>query len=628
MKWSLKNRFLLPTVALMVIGLGISSTAFFFKSKDALYNAITAQINQLSKTTNDLTEFWIDGRKMDLETWSQQKIYRTVLDDGFVGKAARKSANNQFAALLKTYGFYENLMVAQLSGEIVAAADPSVIGKSNIKDRDYFQKIVGGEEIAVSKVIKSRGTGKPVFVIAVPLKKKNAVAGVLFGVVSLNKFSEQFVESVKIGESGYAYILNADGIVIAHPNHDLIMNLDVNTLSFGSELLGVKSGVMEYVFKGEEKIVSLQTTEGLGWTVAVGANTDELMAPVRSMRNIALVLGAVIVFAAVFLILMVVRGTVNPLNRAVRGLTRNAEQVGSAASQVASASQSLASGSSEQAASLEESSASLEEMAAMTRQNAENAGQADHLMNETREVVHSATDAMSQLSQSMMAITESSEETSKIIKTIDEIAFQTNLLALNAAVEAARAGEAGAGFAVVADEVRNLAMRAAEAAKSTSQLIEGTDKRIREGSELVSLTDEAFSKVTVSADKVGELVGEIAAASKEQAEGISQVNRAVTEMDKLTQQNAASAEESASASEEMSAQAEEMMNLITQLKTLVEGRLEEGSEPSRSGPRRTKNARAGKKAGARIDAKPAKKTSQEVDPEKLLPLEDAEFSDF
>jgi len=171
----------------------------------------------------------------------------------------------------------------------------------------------------------------------------------------------------------------------------------------------------------------------------------------------------------------------------------------------------------------------------------------------------------------MDEISKASDETSKIIKTIDEIAFQTNLLALNAAVEAARAGEAGAGFAVVADEVRNLAMRAADAAKNTAELIEGTVKKVGDGTNLVNTTNEAFGKVAVSASKVGELVAEIASASNEQSQGISQVNTAVTEMDKVVQQNAANAEESASASEEMNAQAEQMKSMVNELGELVGG---------------------------------------------------------
>ena len=332
------------------------------------------------------------------------------------------------------------------------------------------------------------------------------------------------------------------------------------------------------------------------------------------------------VMAALVLGIFITRSINRALSHVIAGLNDGAQEVASAASQVSGAAQSLAEGSSEQAASIEETSSSMEEMSSMTKRNADNAQQANALMNEARQVVIAANESMGHLTGSMGEITKASEETSKIIKTIDEIAFQTNLLALNAAVEAARAGEAGAGFAVVADEVRNLAMRAADAAKNTANLIEGTVKKVKDGSDLVCRTNEGFKKVADSSAKAADLVAEISAASSEQAQGIGQINTAVSELDKLTQQNAANAEESASASEEMSAQAETMKSMVDELQSMVGGSSKAKKADSLRGQHAQKSAKSHKTISSAINKFKSKTGSAKKSPksvaEAVIPLDD------
>ena len=329
----------------------------------------------------------------------------------------------------------------------------------------------------------------------------------------------------------------------------------------------------------------------------------------------------------------IVRGVNKVLAQVVDDLSEGAEQVSSAAGEVSGSSQSLAQGASEQAASLEETSASSEEMASMTRKNAENSQQAAQHMSEVSDRVAEANQTLDGMMLSMQEIGASSSKISKIIKVIDEIAFQTNILALNAAVEAARAGEAGMGFAVVADEVRNLAQRSAQAARDTAALIEESILKSTEGSAKLGEVAASIHAITDGANRVKTLVDEVDASSKEQAQGIEQISKAVAQMDQVTQQTAANAEESASASEELNAQSQALMAVVRQLQALV------GSASSRPAAslkqpaaKRLSNARS-----AQISARHAVTSLPHRNPQAVLagtragaefPLDDSEFKEF
>ncbi len=297
----------------------------------------------------------------------------------------------------------------------------------------------------------------------------------------------------------------------------------------------------------------------------------EAEATASNTNKIIVVSVVVIILMSLGITLLFTRSVVNQIKSSIASLTRSGDQVSTASEQIASSSQTLASGTAEQASSLEETSASLEEMAGMTRQNSDNAKQANSLSGDASSGAEKGMAAMQKMSEAMIGIKKSSDETAKIIKVIDEIAFQTNLLALNAAVEAARAGEAGKGFAVVAEEVRNLAMRSSEAAKDTGGLIEESQKSaddgVRSSEELLTV----FKEVSEGINKVTNLVSEVAAASEEQTKGVEELNTAAGQMDQITQQNAANAEESSGASEELAGLAQELQNAVRDLVKVVDG---------------------------------------------------------
>ena len=481
---------------------------------------------------------------------------------------------------------------------------------------------------------------EPCGFIAQPVVHGDKVEIIVALQLSLGAINKIMQQREGMGETGETYLVGSDKLMrsdsfLDPTNHSVKASFakpstgNVDTEAAREALSGKEDAKIIINYNGNP-VLSAFTPLKVGettWALIAEIDESEAFAAVNTIKWLIIVITIISIVAIIAIAWLITRSITKPINTITHGMDEGANQVASAAGQVSSASQSLAEGSSEQAASIEETSSSMEEMSSMTKKNAENAGHANNLMQEANQVVGTANESMEKLTTSMKDISKASEETQKIIKTIDEIAFQTNLLALNAAVEAARAGEAGAGFAVVADEVRNLAMRAADAATNTSELIEGTMKKVSDGSELVASTNEAFSKVAESAGKVGELVAEISEASNEQSSGIEQVNTAINEMDKVVQQNAANAEESASASEEMSAQAETLKDYVGDLVALVTGKKQNGMQKPVDS--HIKHIAVKPEPATRRDKKALPPKTKEVKPDQVIPFDDDDdFEDF
>jgi methyl-accepting chemotaxis protein len=292
MKLSMRNKFLLPTIALIVIALAISSLVSYYTSKQSLEELAVAQLTQAAETSMNLINMWVKDRKLDVFNWSKQKVYVSASSSSFVGKSARKSANRQLAELAKSYGYYENIVLADPTGQIIAASSERIIGKINLADRGYFKGSMQGKQV-MSPVLVSKDSKSPIFVIANPVRSKGKVVAVLAGVVSLGKFNSQHIDKIKVGESGYGFMTNAKGVMLAHPVKENVLKLDLNDLDFGPRMLSTKNGVMHYTYQGVDKITALRTMPSTGWLVGVNAATAELLAPAEQVGMLNLIIGLI-----------------------------------------------------------------------------------------------------------------------------------------------------------------------------------------------------------------------------------------------------------------------------------------------------------------------------------------------
>ena len=645
---------ILPFAVIALLSLNKASDTITMQA----YNQLTAiQAIKTSQISNYFTERMGDASVLAgnptvaeaLENFSAAFEAENDKVGGDLWNAVEEEYSEWLTQYNNEYGYYD-LFLIHSDGAIcytVAAesdmgmnATGSVLSSSSLGK--CFKNALNGVAMADFQPY-APSNGDPCSFVGAPVKKDGKTIGVVALQLPLGAINAIMQERTGMGETGETYLVGSDKLMrsdsfLDPANHTVNASFanpgkgSVNTDATSEALSGKTDAKIITDYNGNPVLSAFAPLKvgDLTWAIIAEIDESEAFATVKSLKAMMMIIGLIGIAGIILTAVWMTRSITKPVNKVIEGLTDGANQVTSAAGQVSSSSQSLAEGTSEQASSLEEVSSSLEEMTSMTKQNAENAKQADSMADDTSVAAEKGSLSMQNMEDAINKIKESSDETAKIIKTIDEIAFQTNLLALNAAVEAARAGEAGMGFAVVAEEVRNLAQRSAEAAKDTAELIEGSQTNTENGVRMTKEVSEILKEIAGSSKKVKQLVSEVSSASEEQAQGIEQVNTAITQMDKVTQSSAANAEESASASEELSAQAVDLNNMVEVLINIVGGSSSNGNGAGMIKGRPSAKIAAAPKKQSKVHAMLNKKNTPVTvsSNEDFIPLDDSDFEEF
>jgi len=584
MSLSLQKKLIIGSLALVsipLIALGLWSYSYMKSSSESLARQqLTQSAAQLADMVTLVLTQQVDAAN-GLAGLEKAKVAVTARKAGTPDPATEEALRKELQSIVAGFGKrLQGLWVVDATGTIFAGSlvngDVSPYLALDIRDRDYFKETTRTKKTAIGEATISKVGNVPIMVFISPILNEQ---GEFIGGLGLSLELSYLIKTVgemTFGETGYPYIINRKGIMVVHKDPARLLKLDFTQVkgaeALAQRMLALETGNMDYrSSQGVAKLAAFAPIPLTSWSLAVSQDLSEFQTTANNTLRLVLIALLIMIPITGTIAVIFSRQLTKPLRNSILGLRHGAAEVALGAQQIAQSGNALAESATRQAASLEETSASLEEITSMTQQNAGSAAQARGLVHASRDKFAHSGELMKRLNESIESIAQASQDTQRIIKTIDEVAFQTNLLALNASVEAARAGEAGAGFAVVAGEVRALAQRAAESAKNTASLIDNTVKKVTEGSTLVKDTHLAFDEVRTAAENIGKLVEEIAEASQQQADGLRQINTAVSTMDKEVQNYAAAAEESASTSQELQGQADSMQQIVLTVEHVVEG---------------------------------------------------------
>ena len=580
MHLSLKKKFILPTLSLIVVCMIVSSTISYTQSKSALKEALIDQQTQIVESMVKFLFAWVSDRKLEIAYWKELDLYQNALLEDEAGQSARKTAETYMVKLKRNDKYYEDICIADLSGTIIVSSSPETSGKINVKEREYFKRSIEGGTF-ISDIIESKRTGHPVAAISAPIEVHGRIMGILFSVIDISSFSGEFIDPITVGKSGYGFLFNQEGLIAAHPDKKEILSLNINQFDFGREMVKQENGTLTYTFNKEEKIVVFRKERLTGWTVGVGGLTREIFAPMIRLRTVSIFISLVIICLTGILIYVITHSVVKPINHVVSGLkdvaegegdltkrlavpsrdevgelarwfntfiekirgiiaevAQNAGQLSGASREFATVAADMAAGADEMTTKaatvsdagqkmsdsmstvadvMDQATGNINMVAASTEEMETTINEIAMSAETARDITQKAVDQTGTVSGQMGTLGEAAQEIEKVIGTITDISAQVNLLALNATIEAARAGEAGKGFAVVANEIKELAMQTSNATEEIRQRVAAI-----QGS--TESTVREMSGITDVINNVNDIITSIAAAVEEQSQATREIS--------------------------------------------------------------------------------------------------------